>query len=218
MQIAIHYRDSHDDAEHLADKLNQRQPGSTSIHQGDLDDYATPSRLIDEVVEHHGGLDVLINNASSFYPTPIADTTPSQWENLLATNLKAPYFLSQAAAPHLKKNEGVIINIADIYGFRPMPDYTVYSIAKAGLVMMTKALAQELGPAVRVNAIAPGVVIWPEEPAGARERQRVIDQTPLRTIGNPRDITDTALFLIRDAGFITGQTIAVDGGRTTLQT
>ena len=109
MQTAIHYRESHGDAEHLAGKLNQKRPGSTSIHQGDLDDCTTPSRLIDEVVEHHGGLDVLINNASSFYPTPIADTTPSQWENLLATNLKAPYFLSQAAAPHLAKIDGVKI-------------------------------------------------------------------------------------------------------------
>ena len=174
--------------------------------------------MIDEVVERHGGLDVLINNASSFYPTPIADTTWSQWENLLATNLKAPYFLSQAAAPHLAKNNGVIINLADIHGIRPMPGHTVYSIAKAGLVMMTKALAQELGPRVRVNAIAPGAVIWPEETAGVTERQRVVDQTPLKSIGNPRDITRTALFLIRDASFITGQTIAVDGGRTTVQT
>ena len=217
MRVAIHCRTSTKEALRISERLNQRVPASASVHTGDLVDDKTPSRLIEEVVERYAGLDVLINNASSFFPTPIAETTNCQWENLLATNLKAPFFLSQAAAPHLAKSKGIIINIADIYGERPMSGFSVYSIAKAGLLMMTKALAQELGPDVRVNAIAPGAILWPEHPTADPTRQRVIDNTPLNSIGDPRDIVSAALFLIRDANFITGQTIAVDGGRTTMQ-
>lgn len=217
MHVAIHCRGSRKEAEHLSERLNQRLPGSASVHTGDLVDDKTPLRLVDEVIDRYAGLDVLINNASSFYPTPIAQTTLGDWDNLVGTNLKAPYFLSQAAAPHLAKSKGIIINIADIHGIRPMPGFGVYSIAKAGLLMMTKALAQELGPDVRVNAIAPGVIIWPDETADHPARQQVIENTPLRTIGDPQDIVRTVLFLIREASFITGQTIAIDGGRTTLQ-
>ena len=212
MRTAIHYRDSREEAERLAKKLNQRRPGSASVHQGNLDDDTTPSRLIDEVVEHYDGLDILINNASSFYPTSIAETTSSHWENLLGTNLKAPYFLSQAAAPHLAKNHGVIINIADIHGIRPMPGYTVYSIAKAGLLMMTKALAQELGPRVRVNAIAPGAIIWPED-MDKSTQQSIINQTMLKRAGELDDIAKAVIFLIRDADYITRQDLNEDGGR-----
>ena len=218
MRTAIHCRESREEAEQLCDELNHLRAASASVHQGDLDDDSTPAKLIDEVVAHHGGLDVLINNASSFFPTPIATTSVAHWEDLLATNLKAPFFLSQAAAPHLAKNNGLIINIADIHGIRPMRGYAVYSIAKAGLLMMTKTLALELGPRVRVNAIAPGAIIWPEEQVvGSTERERIVDQTPLKAKGSPHDIARTVSFLIRDAGFITGQTIAVDGGRTAVQ-
>ena len=217
MRIAIHCRDSREEAQRLCARLNNKRAASSSVHPGDLDDDKTPTRLIDEIVERYAGLDVLINNASSFYPTPVGETTPSQWDNLLSTNLKAPFFLSQAAAPHLAKNKGIIINIADIHGVRPMPGFAVYSTAKAGLLMLTQALAQELGPDVRVNAIAPGAIIWPDEPADHHTRQQVVERTPLKTIGDPQDIARTVLFLIRDAGFITGQTIAVDGGRSTLQ-
>ena len=217
MQIAIHCGRSREQAEQLAHRLNQKRAASTSVHQGDLSDDKTPARLVDEVVERHGGIDVLINNASSFYPTRIGETTLSEWDNLLATNLKAPFFLCQAAAPYLAKNNGSIINIADIHAIRPMPGFAVYNIAKAGLLMMTKTLSQELGPEVRVNAIAPGAILWPEEPGDHPLRQQIIDRTPLKTVGHPNDIARAALFLIRDAEFITGQTIAVDGGRTTLQ-
>ena len=219
MQTAIHCRASREDAEQLCGRLNRIRPASASVHQGDLGDDSTPATLIDEVVAHHGGLDVLINNASSFFPTPVAATTVADWEDLLVTNLKAPFFLSQAAAPHLAKNNGLIINIADIHGIRPMRGYAVYSIAKAGLLMMTKTLALELGPRVRVNAIAPGAIIWPEEQVvESTDRERIVEQTPLGTKGSPQDIAGTVSFLIRDAGFITGQTIAVDGGRTAVQT
>lgn len=169
--------------------------------------------LVFETVEAFGRLDVLINNASQFYPTEFGQATEAQWDELIAVNLKAPFFLAQTAWPHLKKQNGSIVNIADIYGDRPLPSYPIYSITKAGLVMLTKALARELGPEVRVNGIAPGVILWPETGLDEMSKQRIISRTPLKRAGEPADVARTALFLIRDGSYLSGQVIAVDGGR-----
>jgi pteridine reductase len=164
-------------------------------------------------MEAFGRIDVLINNAATFYPTPIGEAVEKDWEDLIGTNLKAPFFLAQAAAPHLKVGQGCIVNMADIYGERPLKDYSIYSVAKAGLIMLTKTLARELGPEIRVNAVAPGAMLWPEDGIDEMNKQRMISRTPLKRIGKPDDIAETVLFLVGDADFITGQVIAVDGGR-----
>jgi pteridine reductase len=172
--------------------------------------------IVEATAAAFGRLDALVNNASSFYPTPVGAATEEQWDDLIGTNLKAPFFLAQAAAPHLKKTHGCIVNIADIHAERPIKLYPIYSAAKAGLVMLTKSLARELAPEVRVNAIAPGTIMWPEGEAevSAAQKQEMLARIPLRHAGSPDDIARTALFLIRDAGYINGQVIAVCGGRT----
>jgi pteridine reductase len=172
--------------------------------------------LVKETVNQFGHLDVLINNASSYYPTEIGEIGDEQWNDLVGSNLKAPMFLSQAAAPELRKSHGCIVNITDMHVERPKKGYVVYSVAKAGLVTLTKSLAHELSPDVRVNAVAPGPVMWPEDNPQFNEvyRQRVISQTLLKRIGEPNDVAKAVKFLIQDAPFITGQIIAVDGGRS----
>jgi len=159
---------------------------------------------------------VLINNASSYYPTEIGEIGDREWDDLVGSNLKAPLFLSQAAAPELRKQHGCIVNITDMHVERPKKGYVVYSVAKAGLVTLTKSLAHELAPEVRVNAVAPGPVMWPEDNPQFDEiyRQRVVSQTLLKRLGQPEDVARAVLFLIKDAPFITGQVIAVDGGRS----
>lgn len=214
MRLVIHYRSSKDEAHRLQEELHQARPDSVLLVCGDLLNTAKLDNLVYETVEAFGRLDVLINNASSFYPTPIGKVTEKEWEDLLGSNLKAPFFLSQAATPHLRKTHGCIINIADIHGTRPLKDYPVYSIAKAGLIMSTYALAYELGPEVRVNGIAPGTILWPENELDEMAKQRIISRTPQKRSGQPEDIAKTILFLIRDATYITGQVIAVDGGRS----
>jgi len=169
--------------------------------------------LIFETVERFGRLDVLVNNAARFFPTPIGQASESQWAELFDTNVKAQFFLAQAAAPHLKKVNGTIVNIADIYGERPLPDYPIYSITKAGVIMLTKVLARELGPEIRVNAVSPGAVLWPSAGLDEMSKQRVISRTPLKRIGEADDIARAVVFIVRDAGYMTGQVIAVDGGR-----
>jgi pteridine reductase len=167
-------------------------------------------------VKHYGRLDVLINNASSFYPTAVGEIGEKDWHDLLGTNLKAPLFLSQAAAEPLRHSHGCIVNIADIHAERPMKSYVVYSIAKAGLVALTKSLAQELGPEVRVNAVAPGPIMWPEEDPtfDDQERRRIVAHTLLKREGSPDDIARAVLFLVKDAPYITGTILPVDGGRS----
>jgi pteridine reductase len=214
MKLVIHYHSSEKAARELQEALHKNRPESVMLVRGDLSNGERLVRnLVFETIESFGRIDVLINNASRFYPTPLGEATESQWDDIVGTNLKAPYFLSQAATPYLKKSGGCIINIADIYGDRPLIGYPVYSIAKAGVIMLTKSLARELGPEVRVNAIAPGVILWPESSLDEMSKQRIVSRTPLKRSGEPDDIARTALFLIRDAGFITGQVLAVDGGR-----
>lgn len=216
MNLVIHYRSSRDDAHGLKTELEHTRPASVALVQADLLDIPSLNRLAEEAAATFGRLDALVNNASSFYPTPVGSATEHQWDDLIGTNLKAPFFLAQAAWPHLKRTHGCIVNIADIHGERPIKRYPIYSAAKAGLVMLTKSLARELAPEVRVNAIAPGTILWPEGEAevSAAQKQEMLARIPLRRSGTPADIARTALFLIRDASYVNGQVIAVCGGRT----
>jgi len=212
--LVLHYRSSKVSAEVIAQQLNGQRAQSVVLVQGDLQDTRRIPQLIDEAAAVWGRLDVLINNASTFYPSPLGSVTEDQWQDLLGTNLRAPFFLSQAAAPFLRGTQGCIVNIADIHADRPLKNYPVYSIAKAGLVMLTKALACELGPEVRVNAVAPGAILWPEHGLDEVTKQRIVARTFLKRQGDPSDIAQAVLFLIRDAGYLTGQVLTVDGGRS----
>jgi pteridine reductase len=212
--VLIHYRHSHAAAANLAVELNGIRPRSVAIEGGGLLDAETPTRIVAATLRAFGRIDILINNASSFYPTPVGEITPAAWDDLIGTNLKAPLFLSQAASQSLRAQRGLIINIVDIHGRRPLKGHPVYSIAKAGLDMLTRSLARELGPDIRVNGIAPGPVLWPEREMDASLQQEIIGKTALKRHGTPQDIARTALFLARDAPYITGQIIAVDGGRS----
>ena len=214
--LMIHYRSSATEARALQAELNAIRPESVALIQADLLDIGGLPSLVNRTVATFGGLDVLINNASSFYPTPVGTIGEEDWIDLMGCNLKAPLFLSQAAAPELKKRRGCIINITDIHAERPMKNYVVYSIAKAGLVGLTKSLARELAPEVRVNAVAPGPIMWPEDDANFDEvsRQRIISHTMLKRAGDPADIALAVRFFAMDTHFVTGQVLAVDGGRS----
>jgi pteridine reductase len=196
--------------------LNKLRPKSAAVFQADLLDLHALPQLVHKVVRHFGQLDALVNNASSFYATPLADIDERQWQDLLGTNLKAPLFLAQAAAVELRHRHGCIVNIVDIHAERPMHGHLLYSTAKAGLVALTKGLAQEMAPQVRVNAVAPGVIVWPENETWADQEQRrkIVAHTLLKREGEPDDIARTVQFLIADSPYITGQIIAVDGGRS----
>jgi pteridine reductase len=213
-RLVLHYRNSAAQAQALAEELLADRPDSVVLLQADLLDTKDLGRVAREAEQAFGGLDVLINNASSFYPTPLGTVTEEQWDDLLGSNLKAPFFLAQALAPALKKSRGMILNMADIHGRRPLGQHTVYCIAKAGLSMLTLSLARELGPEVRVNAIAPGAILWPEARMDPEEREQIIRQIPLARSGTPEDIAQTALLYISAAPYITGQVLAVDGGRS----
>lgn len=213
--VAIHYRGSADDAQALADELNAARPHSAILLQADLLDTARLPGLIEATLGAFGRLDVLVNNASTFYSTPVGTITEAQWNDLLGSNLKAPLFLSQAAAPALKASQGLILNIVDIHGLRPLKGFPVYSPAKAGLVMLTHALARELSPEVRVNAVAPGPVLFPEEGLTEERKADIIERTLLKRRGSPEDIAKAVLFFAADAPYVTGQVLAVDGGRST---
>ncbi len=214
--LMIHYNTSTAEARALQAELNLQRANSVAIIQGDLLNIAIMANLVAETVKQFGKLDVLINNASSYYSTEIGKITEENWHDLVGSNLKAPMFLAQAAATELRKNHGCIVNITDMHIERPKKGYVVYSVAKAGLVTLTKSLAHELSPEVRVNAVAPGPVQWPENNPQFDEvyRQRVINQTLLKTIGQPQDIAKAVKFLVADAPFITGHVLAVDGGRS----
>lgn len=213
--VVLHYRQSQDEAAALAAALNALRPDSASTVGGDLKDDGTPEALIDTIITRHGRLDALVNNASTFYPTPIGQIDAAAWLDLIGSNLKGPLFLSQAAAPHLVRRRGAIINIVDIHAERPLKNYPLYCAAKAGLLGLTRALALELAPDVRVNGIAPGPIEWPEDRQfSPDERMEIIAHTLLKREGNPSDIASTARFLILDAPYVTGQILAVDGGRS----
>ncbi len=211
--VVIHFGNSREAAESLAAELDAERPGSVATVQADLLDPNAPGTLVDEAIRAFSGLDVLINNASTFYPTPVGSIDERVWTDLLGTNLKAPLFLAQAAAPHLRRRNGSIVNMVDIHARHPLPDHPVYNAAKAGLAALTLALAADLGPEVRVNGIAPGAILWPEGEQDLQAQQTILDQTCLGRTGQAQDIVDCALYLL-GAGYVTGQIIAVDGGRS----
>lgn len=213
--LVLHFRTSAGEADALAGTLERIRPGSVSLVQGDLCDPDTPARLVDATLARHGRLSGLINNASSFFPTPVGAITAAAWDDLLGTNLRAPLFLSQAATPHLRAAHGCIVNIVDIHAERPLRNYPVYCAAKAGLLGLTRALALELAPEVRVNGVSPGPIEWPEDDQfSPQERADIIAHTLLKRVGSPADIASAVRYLVFDAPYVSGQIIAVDGGRS----
>ena len=214
--LMVHYRSSLEEAQGLETELNQIRPGSVALVQADLLDISQIPRLISQTIQKFGKLDALINNASSFFATPVGAVTEAGWDDLIGSNLKAPLFLSQEAAPHLKNQLGCIVNIVDIHADRPLKNYVIYSSAKAGLSSLTRSLALELAPEIRVNGVSPGPILWPEndEWKDLSVRQSIISKTLLKRMGEPDDIARTVLFLIADAPYVTGQIIVVDGGRS----
>lgn len=214
MRVVVHYRSSSDAAHALQDELNGLRPRSIMLVRGELLEVAKLENLVREALGAYGRLDALINNASSFYPTPVGQTSEREWDDLLGTNLKVPFFLAQASAAALRESRGCIVNIGDIYAERPLPGHAPYCAAKAGLTGLTRALARELGPEVRVNAVAPGAILWPEHDTDEVAQQRIVSRTPLRRAGAPEDIAEAVVFLVRGAGFVSGQVISIDGGRS----
>ncbi|MGH8131615.1 MAG: pteridine reductase [Steroidobacteraceae bacterium] len=212
--LVLHYRSSAEDAAQLAHELNDARPGSVSLAECDLLEVSRLHALISSAVQAFGALDILVNNASTFYPTPVGDITEMDWDDLIGTNLKAPLFLAQAAAAALHERRGLIINLADIHGLRPLRRYPVYSLAKAGLIMLTRSLARELGPQVRVNAVAPGPVMWPEDGLDEAQQKLITQRTALKRPGSALDVARACLFFAAEAPYVTGQVLAVDGGRS----
>lgn len=212
--LVLHYRNSRQPALDLQTELNQKRKNSVILIQADLLEIANLSVIVKKSVEQWGRLDILVNNASSFYPTPIGTVTESDWDDLVGSNMKAPFFLSQVSAPYLEKQHGCIINIVDIHAERPMEGHSVYNMAKAGLAMLVKTLAFELGPKIRVNGVAPGAIMWPAQEMDDVTKQRIVSRTYLKRKGSAEDIARTVLFLASQADYISGQIIAVDGGRS----
>jgi len=212
--VVVHHNRSVAEATEVVAQFNAIRAGSGLAIAADLTDVERMPRLIENVLAAYGRLDVLVNNASSFYPTAVGSITAAQFDDLIGTNLRAPLFLSQAAVPALRATRGSILNIADIHGQRPLKGHAVYSAAKAGLVMLTRSLARELGPDIRVNAIAPGPVLWPEQGLDGMLRAEIIGKTALKRAGSPDDVARAAYFLVADAPYVTGQVLAVDGGRS----
>ena len=212
--IVLHYRRSSSAAEELENELNNMRENSVALVQGDLHQTERLSQLIEGAHSVWGRLDGLINNASTFYPTPVDEITEEHWDDLIGTNLKAPLFLTKIAAPYLKESQGSVVSIVDIHAERPLREHPVYSIAKAGLVMMTKSMAAELGPEIRVNGVAPGAILWPENDMDDATKGRILDRTFLKRQGDAQNIADAVLFLLRDAHYTTGHILTVDGGRS----
>ncbi len=212
--ILIHYRSSGQDAQQLCLALNAQRKDSAKLIQADLTAMAGLEKIAEMANVSWGGVDVLINNASSFYPTPVSTATQTQWDDLLDSNLKAPFFLAKLLAGSLTLRQGCIINMVDIHAERGLPDHSIYCIAKAGLVAMTKILAKELAPAVRVNAVAPGAIIWPEAGLSDIDKNDILQRIPLQRSGFQEDIAKAVVFLVKDADYMTGQILTVDGGRT----
>jgi len=211
--LALHCRHSRAGADALAAELESVRVGSTFVQQADLADFDRLPELIARTIGRYGRLDALVNNASGFAPTPIGTATPAQWDALFASNARAPFFLAQAAAPHLAAARGAIVNLTDIYGERPLRAHTIYCMAKAALIMMTKSLALELGPDVRVNAVSPGAILWPENNVDASRQKALLARTPLGRMGTPEEVAEAVRWLLQDARYSTGQVLHLDGGR-----
>ena len=212
--LALHYRSSKAEMDALLDELNATRSNSVIALQADLAQFDRLPELVAKTVGHLGRLDALINNASGFYPTPIGTATPAQWDELFASNARAPFFLAQAAAPHLRATRGGIVNLGDIHGEKPLADHPIYCMAKAALLMLNKSLALDLAPEVRVNAIAPGAILWPDHDTDEAAQAAMLARTPLPRLGSTEDIAAAVSWLLNGASYVTGQTLHVDGGRT----
>ena len=212
--VFLHYRSSREAALQLCDELNEIRTDSAKTMRADLLDRLELEAVAKAASMAWDGIDVLVNNASSFYPTAVASVTEQQWDELVGSNLKAPFFLAKLLAETLSKNNGCIVNIVDIHAERGLQGYPVYSIAKAGLGAMTRILAKELGPAIRVNGVAPGAILWPDNDLSEQDKREILQRVALQRNGEPLDVAKAVLFLIKDADYITGQIITVDGGRT----
>lgn len=212
--LALHHRHSTAEASALQAELERARPGSILVLQAELAEFDRLPELVAQTIGRFGRLDALVNNASAFYATPVGTTQAKHWDELFASNARAPFFLAQAAAPHLKASHGAIVNLVDIYAERPLKNHTVYCMAKAALAMMTLSLAKELAPEVRVNGVAPGAVLWPEAGKGYADQQALIAGTPLQRAGTPEDVAEAVRWLLMDARFTTGQILRVDGGRS----
>ena len=211
--VALHCRHSRAELDALAAGLEATRPGSTLVLQADLAEFDRLPELVAQTVGRFGRLDALVNNASGFEPTPIGATTPAQWDALFASNARAPFFLAQAAAPHLQASSGAIVNLVDIYAERPLRGHAVYCMAKAALLMMTESLALELGPRVRVNAVSPGAILWPEDDDDTAAQDAMLARTPLGRTGTPQEVAEAVRWLLQDATYSTGQVLRLDGGR-----
>lgn len=214
MNVVIHYHSSADAARALQKQLNKQREKSCLLIQGDLTGHDKLKSIVNESVQQMGRLDVLLNNASAFFPTPLKTAGEKDWNLLIDANLKAPFFLTQAAAPHLARHQGCIINLIDIYAERPLSGHPIYSASKAGLASLTRSFAQSLAPDIRVNGLAPGAILWPENQHDEVAQQRLLSRIPLKRLGRPQDIANAALFLIQDAPYMTGQILNIDGGRS----
>lgn len=212
--VALHFHRSAESAETLAADLNARRPDSVQLLRADLNDAANLPNLVEQVLKRWGRLDAMVNNASVFYPTPLGEVTLTQWDELLGSNLKAPFFLAQAASPVLRRHQGAMVNLVDIYAERPLRSHPVYSIAKAGLAALTRSLALELAPEVRVNGVSPGAILWPEQNHDPDAQAEILGKVPLSRAGEPADIARAVRFFLIDAPYVTGQILAVDGGRS----
>lgn len=214
--VVLHHRQSLAEVTALQADLEVLRPGSTLVVQAELAHFDRLPELLAQTIGRFGRLDALVNNASAFYPTPIGTTTAAMWDELFASNARAPFFLAQSAAPHLRASGGAIVNLLDIYAERPLQQHTVYSMAKAAAAMMTQSLARELGPEVRVNGVSPGAVMWPESGKSDAEKQAMLSRTPLQRIGSPEDVAEAVRWLLQDAHYTTGQILRVDGGRAVM--
>ena len=212
--VFLHYHSSGDAVEELAEKLNTVRPRSAITVQADLGEIEEISRLAGQVKAHAGQLDLLVNNASRFFPTKIGTTTMTQWEELMDSNLRGPYFLTQELLPQLATAGGSVVNLLDVHAVRPMPGHAVYCMAKAGLQMMTLAMARDLGPRIRVNGVAPGAILWPEQEITSGDQQKILNKTVMGRAGKPEYIASAVAYLGLDAPYVTGQVLAVDGGRS----
>lgn len=214
VDVGIHYNSSITEATSLCAELNELRPNSASIFSGDITVVNEAENLVKNFINWSGGIDLLVNNASSFYPTPIGEITENDWNDLIGTNLKGPLFITQAARDALKKAHGSVINLIDVHTRSPLKNHPTYSSAKAGLKMLTRSLAKDLAPEIRVNGISPGAILWPEDGMSEEAKKSILEQIPLNRPGSPQDIADCVLFLLYQANYITGQIIAVDGGRS----
>lgn len=212
--VVLHCRRSRDEAAALAAELERACAGSSLVLQADLADLQAPAMLVDATLAHFGRLDALVNNASTFFPTPVGTVTVEQWNELFASNAQAPFFLAQAATPALRAAQGAIVNLVDIYAERALANHPLYCMAKAALAAMTRALALDLAPDVRVNGVAPGAVLWPSDGKPYDDQQAMLARTPMQRAGSPEDVAGAVLWLLRDAPYVTGQILNVDGGRT----